>query len=102
MTLDSCRPGLGWRLEEPSRAGGGTGMADDPRQPSDDPRQAGAPRTKGPTRAYENDRIRVLWDVSRCIHVGSCLRALPSVLDVRARPWRSAARFQTFNSGASD
>ncbi len=62
-------------------------MADDPRQPSDDPRQAGAPRTKGPTRAYENDRIRVLWDASRCIHVGSCLRALPSVFDVRARPW---------------
>jgi uncharacterized Fe-S cluster protein YjdI len=68
-------------------AGAATGMADDPQQPPEDPRQAGTPRTRGPTRAYESGRIRVLWDASRCIHVGSCLRALPSVFDVRARPW---------------
>jgi uncharacterized Fe-S cluster protein YjdI len=62
-------------------------MVDEPRQVADDPEQAGVPRTKGPTRTYESDRIRVLWDAGRCIHVGRCLRALPSVFDVQARPW---------------
>jgi uncharacterized Fe-S cluster protein YjdI len=62
-------------------------MVDEPRQGADDPEQAGVPRTKGPTRTYESDRIRVLWDAGRCIHVGRCLRALPSVFDVKARPW---------------
>jgi uncharacterized Fe-S cluster protein YjdI len=62
-------------------------MVDDHRQATEDPEEAGVPRTPGPTRAYENDRIRVLWDAGRCIHVGRCLRALPSVFDVRARPW---------------
>jgi hypothetical protein len=36
------------------------------------PRNAGR---QGPTRAYEGDRIRMLWDTSRFIHVGSCVRA---------------------------
>ena len=27
------------------------------------------------------------WDSSRCIHTGICLRRLPSVFDVQARPW---------------
>jgi uncharacterized Fe-S cluster protein YjdI len=62
-------------------------VVDEPRQAADDPEQAGVPRTKGPTRTYEDDRIRVLWDAGRCIHVGRCLRALPSVFDTRARPW---------------
>lgn len=62
-------------------------MTDDPPQTAEDPKQAGAPRTKGPTRAYETARIRVLWDAARCIHAGNCLRALPGVFDVRARPW---------------
>ncbi|MGH2754131.1 MAG: (4Fe-4S)-binding protein [Actinomycetota bacterium] len=52
-----------------------------------DPSEAGAPRTTGPTRTYESDEIRVMWDASRCIHVANCLRALPEVFDVRARPW---------------
>jgi uncharacterized Fe-S cluster protein YjdI len=56
-------------------------------QAAEDPRAAGAPRTTGPTRAYEGARIRVLWDAGRCIHVGRCLRALPAVFDVEARPW---------------
>ena len=38
-------------------------------------------------RAYENDSIRVHWDSSRCIHVGTCLRALPEVFDTGRRPW---------------
>jgi uncharacterized Fe-S cluster protein YjdI len=59
----------------------------DPPQAADDPRQAGAPRTKGSTKMYEAERIRVLWDATRCIHVAKCLRTLPSVFDVQARPW---------------
>jgi uncharacterized Fe-S cluster protein YjdI len=62
-------------------------MVDDPRRATEDPVEAGAPRTPGPTRAYEGAGIRVLWDAGRCIHVGSCLRALPTVFDVQARPW---------------
>ena len=38
-------------------------------------------------RTYETDAIRVHWDSSRCIHTGICLRALPEVFDVHARPW---------------
>jgi uncharacterized Fe-S cluster protein YjdI/CDGSH-type Zn-finger protein len=39
------------------------------------------------TRRYETDALTVLWDAQRCIHTGICLRALPEVFDVRARPW---------------
>jgi CDGSH-type Zn-finger protein/uncharacterized Fe-S cluster protein YjdI len=38
-------------------------------------------------RTYETGSIRVHWDSSRCIHTGICLRRLPSVFDVNARPW---------------
>ena len=57
-----------------------------PEQPRD-PTQAGEPRTKGPTRTYQTDRIRVLWDATRCIHTANCLNALPEVFDTRRRPW---------------
>lgn len=36
---------------------------------------------------YGKPGITVHWDSSRCIHTAICLRALPSVFDVRARPW---------------
>lgn len=38
-------------------------------------------------RTYENDAIRVHWDSSRCIHVGTCLRDGLGVFDVGRRPW---------------
>ena len=38
-------------------------------------------------RDYETDEIRVRWDSSRCIHTALCLQALPTVFDVRRRPW---------------
>ncbi len=38
-------------------------------------------------RTYESESIRVLWDSSRCIHTGICLKALPAVFDVQERPW---------------
>ena len=54
---------------------------------AEDPREAAPPRTTGPTRTYESDEIRVIWDATRCIHVAKCLHALPEVFDVNARPW---------------
>ena len=38
-------------------------------------------------RTYETESIRVHWDSARCIHTGICLRRLPEVFDLRARPW---------------
>lgn len=54
---------------------------------ADDPSESGAPRTRDVTRTYESDRIRVMWDATRCIHTGRCLQLLPQVFDVDARPW---------------
>jgi uncharacterized Fe-S cluster protein YjdI/CDGSH-type Zn-finger protein len=53
----------------------------------DDPVQAGAPRTRGDLRIYENNDLRVMWDATLCIHTGVCLRRSPTVFDVNARPW---------------
>lgn len=41
----------------------------------------------GHRRTYETEAIRVHWDSSRCIHTGICLRTLPSVFNLRRRPW---------------
>lgn len=54
---------------------------------TEDPQQAGTPRTKGPTRVYERDELAVLWDATKCIHVATCMLALPEVFDSRRRPW---------------
>lgn len=54
---------------------------------AENPEEAGVPKTKDSRRAYETESIRVLWDPTRCIHTGICLRRLPSVFDVHARPW---------------
>jgi uncharacterized Fe-S cluster protein YjdI/CDGSH-type Zn-finger protein len=51
------------------------------------PYEAGAPRTKGATRSYKTDEIRVLWDATRCIHTANCLNLLPAVFDIDAQPW---------------
>lgn len=38
-------------------------------------------------RTYTTEAISVLWDSSRCIHSGICLRTLPAVFDLDTRPW---------------
>ncbi|MEA2057354.1 MAG: (4Fe-4S)-binding protein [Actinomycetota bacterium] len=38
-------------------------------------------------RTYRTDSIVVHWDSERCAHSGICLRTLPEVFDVEARPW---------------
>ena len=66
---------------------GAARLMDDHDPEPHDPAQAGVPRTTGVTRVYENDEIRVFWNASRCIHVATCLNALPEVFDVHSRPW---------------
>jgi uncharacterized Fe-S cluster protein YjdI len=56
-------------------------------QAPEDPRKAGVPRQSGPTRVYESEQLAVVWDATRCVHVATCLNALPEVFDVRRRPW---------------
>ena len=45
------------------------------------------PSTVGPTREYPSNGITVIWDSTRCIHTGRCLRGLPEVFDLNRRPW---------------
>jgi uncharacterized Fe-S cluster protein YjdI len=58
---------------------------------ADNPAQAGLPSTRGPTREYPSDGITVIWDATRCIHTGRCLRGLPEVFDLDKRPWIDVA-----------
>ena len=37
--------------------------------------------------SYESDDIKVTYDLKRCIHAGECVRGLPEVFDVKAKPW---------------
>lgn len=36
---------------------------------------------------YAGQELTVAFDAARCIHTGRCLKALPAVFDVDAKPW---------------
>ncbi|MDR2823866.1 MAG: (4Fe-4S)-binding protein [Prevotellaceae bacterium] len=36
---------------------------------------------------YSNGEITIVWQPSLCAHSGICVRTLPQVYDVNARPW---------------
>ena len=36
---------------------------------------------------YENDEIKVIYDVKRCIHAKECVKGLSKVFDPNKRPW---------------
>jgi uncharacterized Fe-S cluster protein YjdI len=36
---------------------------------------------------FNNDRITVRFDASRCCHAGECVKALPAVFDPSRQPW---------------
>ena len=36
---------------------------------------------------YSNGEVTVVWEPSKCIHVGNCVRGLPEVFNARAKPW---------------
>jgi len=38
-------------------------------------------------RVYENEKIRVIWDSDKCIHVAYCTNGLPEVFNLNRRPW---------------
>lgn len=38
-------------------------------------------------RAYDNDKITVTFDPTRCIHSGVCVKNLPEVFNLTKRPW---------------
>ncbi|MGW3995872.1 (4Fe-4S)-binding protein [Amycolatopsis sp. NPDC004772] len=38
-------------------------------------------------KSYRGSDITVSFDGSRCLHFAECLRGLPAVFDVQARPW---------------
>ncbi|MEU8379539.1 (4Fe-4S)-binding protein [Streptosporangium sp. NPDC048865] len=40
-------------------------------------------------RSYTGSDVTVTFDGTRCLHFAECLRGLPAVFDVRARPWIS-------------
>ena len=39
------------------------------------------------TRQYKSEDIVVSYDLKRCIHAAECVHGLPSVFDVKKRPW---------------
>jgi uncharacterized Fe-S cluster protein YjdI/CDGSH-type Zn-finger protein len=51
--------------------------------PTTDRSEPGDPRGRG----YRGERITVYYDVQRCCHFAECVRGLPGVFDVNARPW---------------
>lgn len=36
---------------------------------------------------YKTEKITVIWEASKCIHAGVCVRTLPKVYNPKARPW---------------
>ena len=36
---------------------------------------------------YKTDELTVIWRPELCQHAGECVRRLPKVYDVKARPW---------------
>lgn len=43
--------------------------------------------TERKVREYATDEIAVSFDAALCIHSGRCLRGVPEVFDLEARPW---------------
>ena len=39
------------------------------------------------SREYVGDGIVVRYDLGRCIHAAECVKGLPTVFDVKKRPW---------------
>lgn len=40
-----------------------------------------------PVQTYENEALVVRYDPNLCTHAAECVRGLPSVFNVQARPW---------------
>lgn len=42
---------------------------------------------KSKIKEYSNGEITIVWEASKCIHAGVCVKTLPKVYDPKARPW---------------
>ena len=38
-------------------------------------------------REYNKDNFTIVWEASKCIHAGVCVKSLPDVYDPQAKPW---------------
>ncbi len=36
---------------------------------------------------YKTEEITIVWEASKCIHSGNCVRGQPKVFNHKARPW---------------
>lgn len=43
--------------------------------------------SKDVIKEYSNGEITVVWQSSKCIHAGVCVKMLPEVYNPKARPW---------------
>jgi uncharacterized Fe-S cluster protein YjdI len=39
------------------------------------------------TKTYTNGEVTIVWQPAKCIHSAICIKGLPEVFDVKARPW---------------
>ena len=39
------------------------------------------------TKEYSNGEITIVWQSSKCVHSGNCVRNLPSVFKPKEQPW---------------
>ena len=39
------------------------------------------------TKNYSNDDLTIVWQPSKCIHAGECVKALPQVYNPNEKPW---------------
>ncbi len=42
-----------------------------------------------PVKEYQKENLKVLWNPTKCIHAGVCVKTLPKVYDPNAKPWIS-------------
>lgn len=44
-----------------------------------------------PIQSYDTSEVKVTFDPNICSHSGNCVRGLPSVFDVKQKPWIAPA-----------
>ena len=42
---------------------------------------------KNKVKRYKKDELTIVWEPSKCIHSGICVKMLPEVYDPNAKPW---------------
>ncbi|MGK0390156.1 MAG: putative Fe-S cluster protein YjdI [Maribacter sp.] len=50
---------------------------------------------KGTKKEYTNGELTIVWQPTKCIHSGVCVKTLPNVYDPKAKPWISIENAST-------